>query len=101
MIGLLPTKVMRPMESSGMDLMHKKKRRSKEHWVRNGYRCQECVDERKEVRGFRSVLMRHELAHDGARGFGIGKGGLGMVLMAQKQIGVGTITVMTATFSAL
>ena len=45
MIGLLPTKVVRPMESSGMDLMHKKKRRSKEHWVRNGYRCQECVDE--------------------------------------------------------
>ena len=47
----------------------------------------------------------HELAWDGARGFEIGKRGLGMVLMAQKwhrqvrvgQIGIGMVTVMTVS----
>ena len=38
----------------------------------------------KRVGGFRSALLRCELAWDGARGFGIGKGSLGMVLMARK-----------------
>ena len=32
-------------ELSRMDLMQKKKRRLKELWVNNGYRCQECIDE--------------------------------------------------------
>ena len=57
--------------------------------TQGGQRVQECV--------------RHELAWDGARGFGFGKGCSGMVLMTQDgrrqvgigQIGVGTVTVVT------
>ena len=62
---------------------------------------------REGVRGFGSVLLRCELAWDGARGFRIGKGGSGMVLMAWKwhrqvgvgQIGVGMVMVVTSWHS--
>ena len=57
----------------------------------------------KGVRGFRSVLLRCELARGGARGFRIGKGCSGMVLMTRDgcrqvgigRIGVGSVTVVT------
>ena len=57
----------------------------------------------KGVRGFSSPLLRHELAWNGATGFGIDMGCSGMVLMTWEwhgpvrigQIGVGMVTVMT------
>ena len=63
--------------------------------TQGGQRVQECV--------------RHELARDGARGFGFGKGCLGVVLMTQDgcrqvgigKIGVGKVMVMTASWIAL
>ena len=48
---------------------------------------------------FGSAFLRHELARDGARGFGFGIGCLGMVLMARdgcRQIEVGQIGVGSA-----
>ena len=78
---------------------HKEERRLKEHWVGNAsMRC-------KGVRGFGSALLRCKLAWDGARGFRIGKGCSGMVLMTWEwcrqvgigPIGVGTVTVVTRT----
>ena len=54
-----------------------------------------CVDVRnvsmrhKGVRGFRSALLRHKLAWDGARGFGIGKGYSGMVQTGQDRVNRG------------
>ena len=73
-------------ELSGIDLMWKKKRRLKEHCVRNAStRC-------KGVGEFGSALLRHKLAQDEAREFRIGKRGSGMILMAWKwcrQVRVG------------
>ena len=54
---------------------------------------------------FGSVLLRHKLAQDGARGFGFGKGCSGVVLTTWDghrqvgigQIGVGTVMVMTVS----
>ena len=49
------------------------------------------------------MLLRHELAWDGARGFGSGIGCLGMILMTRdgrRQVGIGRIgvgTVMVVT----
>ena len=37
-------------------------------------RCQECINGTQGSRGFGSALLRCELAWDGARGFGNGKG---------------------------
>ena len=53
---------------------------------------------------FRSVLLRCELAWDGARGFGIGIGCSGVILTTWDghrqvgigRIGVGSVTVVTA-----
>ena len=86
---------------SGIDLTQED-RRLKEHRVRDALtRC-------KGVRGFRSALLRCELAQDGARGYGVGKRCSGMVLMTQEwhrqvrieQTGVGSVTVMTCTVLA-
>ena len=63
---------------SGTFDLTQKDRRLKEHQVRDvSMRC-------KGVRGFRSALLRCELAQDGARGYGVGKRCLGMVLMTQE-----------------
>ena len=64
-------------EMLGVDLTQKKGR-SKECWVGNvSTRC-------KGVRGFRSALLKHELAQNGARGFGVGNECSGRVLMTQE-----------------
>ena len=44
----------------------------------------ECVDKTPGGQRFRSVLLRRELARDGARGFGIGIGCLGVILMTRE-----------------
>ena len=73
----LPDRSHKTDETLGVDLMQED-RRLKEHWVGNA--SMGC----KGVRGFRSALLRCELAWDGARGFGMGNGCLGMVLMTQE-----------------
>ena len=55
-------------------------------WVRN------ASTRRKGVGVFGSVLLRHELAQDGARGFGSGIGCSGMILMTwdgRRKVGIG------------
>ena len=61
-----------------------------------GIGVRNVLTRRKGVRGFRSALMRCKLAWDGARRFGIGKSGSGMVLIAKAstQIMVPIITVL-------
>ena len=69
----------------------------KERWVGN------ASTRRKEVGVFGSVLLRCELARDGARGFGSDIGCSGMILMTRDgcrqvgigQIGVGSVMVVT------
>ena len=61
-----------------------------------GIGVRNVLTRRKGVKGFGSALMRCKLAWDGARRFGIGKSGSGMVLIAKAstQIMVPIITVL-------
>ena len=56
---------------------HEEEERSKERWVEN------VSTRHKGVRVFGSALLRHELARDGTRGFRIGIGCLGVILMTR------------------
>ena len=44
----------------------------------------ECIDKTQGGQRFRSALLRCELIQDGARGFGIGIGCSGVILMTQE-----------------
>ena len=116
MIGLCPTTVTRLIDHwvwewvwvSGIDLTPRRREGRRSVRLKLGIGVGNVLIRRKGVGEFGSVLLRHELARDGARRFRIGKGCSGMILMTQEwhrqvgvgQIGVGSVMVVTATSTA-
>ena len=116
MIGLCPTTVTRLIDHwvwewvwvSGIDLTQRRREGRRSVRLKLGIGVGNVLIRCKGVGEFGSVLLRHELARDGARRFRIGKGCSGMILMTREwhrqvgvgQIGVGSVTVVTATSTA-